>query len=1018
MTMMDPVRWLVASGELDRVLELSADDRARYLAALRERDATLAADVESLLDEHRLLDAEGFLREAPVNVPTVTTGASSPSTAQPSGELAGASLGPYRIVRTLGRGGMGVVYEADEIDSGRRVALKVLKERLNDPRERERFHREGRLAASLNHPHCVFVFAASEVDGRLAIAMELMQGTLADRLKAHGPLPVSDAVDVTLQLLSGLQAASALGILHRDIKPSNCFIDADGIVKIGDFGISRSLRPTEDTALSTGTKFAATPAYASPEQLRGAALDTRSDVYSLGATLYELLTGRRPFEREDLMALLMAVANDAPQPPHLVSPAVPRGLSQTVLRCLAKRPEQRFADYDALAGALEAYTSTAASPATFGRRFAAGVLDHAALAVLNMPLAFWLTGLIPTDRSTFGRQMCLWAGLLLMYFAICETAWRASPGKAIVGLTLVDRNGCPPRPWQTMTRALIYTTVWNITNLLWVGFGPSDSRLLIDALSQPSNTLPMGALQYALLAGLFSSARRRNGYAGWHDLVTGTRVVERRAVVRAHRRSPRNDATSISQTGGRALGPFRVIDESVPGMPDGWRAGIDDRLRRPVWIREVRAGTPPLDTARLAIGRATRLRWIAGRRQPTENWDAFESVRGIPLTDVLQQPRTWAEARWWLRDLARECAAQSPADRPPLRFERVWVLDEGGAKLVDDPAMDGAPAATSERPSCAPFLLATIRGARGTVPSPWPLGAYQFIEALQREPAPSNATIADTLTSLVGQRAVLSRAWRALPIALVAVPSALLATFLTVFLAVLAGQLSQIPHEVWEAHEGLTQLRREEEGKTVLPPDKREALEVALATRYRHVLIEPPRETLQFVFFGVVHKEVVQRVLRRSPTEAEQRRASEHPAVRALATAKSPADERPPLSGFAAVAMVGFLTTVALCAVLSALAFRGGLMRLLGMEIVIADGRPASRLRVLARTALAWSPLVPIVVVGLSRGALGVRIASPSELLIACAVTLLVLLAGALIVVARPARGLQDLLAGTWVVPR
>jgi serine/threonine protein kinase len=147
-------------------------------------------------------------------------------------------------------------------------------------------------------------------------------------------------------------------------------------VKIGDFGISRSLRPTEETAASTRGRFAATPAYASPEQLRGAALDLRADIYSLGATLYELLTGRRPLERPDLMSLLMAVANDAPEPPHVMAPGVPPGLSQVVLRCLAKRPESRYASYDALAAALEPYASAAPTPAMVGRRFVAGIIDH------------------------------------------------------------------------------------------------------------------------------------------------------------------------------------------------------------------------------------------------------------------------------------------------------------------------------------------------------------------------------------------------------------------------------------------------------------------------------------------------------------------------------------------------------------------------------------------------------------------------------------------------------------------
>jgi len=186
-------------------------------------------------------------------------------------------------------------------------ALKVLQQRLDDERERERFAREGRLAASIDHEHCVFVFGASDVQGRPAIAMELMQGTLADRLAATGPIAPGAAVDIALQLIAGLEAAAEAGILHRDVKPSNCFVDGAGVVKIGDFGISRSVRPTEETALSMRGQLTGTPTYAPPEQLRGATLDVRADIYSLGATLYELVTGRRPFVAQDLMALLMAV---------------------------------------------------------------------------------------------------------------------------------------------------------------------------------------------------------------------------------------------------------------------------------------------------------------------------------------------------------------------------------------------------------------------------------------------------------------------------------------------------------------------------------------------------------------------------------------------------------------------------------------------------------------------------------------------------------------------------------------
>ena len=138
---------------------------------------------------------------------------------------------------------MGIVYEAEEVDSARRVALKVIATPLQNQGERDRFLREGRLAASINHPNCVYVFGACEIDGQPVIALEPMLETLADRLHRDGPLPPAAAVDAILQVAQGLAAAADGGILHRDVKPSNCFIGEHGLVKIGDFGISRSARP-------------------------------------------------------------------------------------------------------------------------------------------------------------------------------------------------------------------------------------------------------------------------------------------------------------------------------------------------------------------------------------------------------------------------------------------------------------------------------------------------------------------------------------------------------------------------------------------------------------------------------------------------------------------------------------------------------------------------------------------------------------------------------------------------------
>jgi hypothetical protein len=912
---------------------------------------------------------------------------------------------------------MGTVDEADEIDSGRRVALKVLEERLSDERERERFNREGRLAASINHPHCVFVFAASEVDGRLAIAMERMDGTLADRLKAHGPLPPAHAVDAVLQLISGLQAASALGILHRDIKPSNCFVDAGGVVKIGDFGISRSLRPTEETALSTRTKFAATPAYASPEQLRGAALDVRADIYSLGATLYELLTGRRPFERNDLMALLMAVANDTPQPPHTLEPAVPKGLSEVVLRCLAKQPNQRFADYDALAAALE--PSAAARPATPGRRFTAGIIDQLVLLVLNSPLALRVGFFVQVDRSALLYYGLLHFSVMLVYHALSESIWAATPGKALVGLKLANLYDRPRRILRTLARAALFSLPWATPNLYWVLFGPADTRELANAMSQPWSVFVFIG-QWILLAALFSSARRGNGYAGWHDLATGLRVIERRPLARAGRRSTASEPLAPPLKASARRGPFQVIGPEVPDLPSGWRSGFDERLRRAVWIRDAPPDTPPIAAARIAISRPTRLRWLAGRRQQNEAWDVFEAVPGRPLGRACQDRVPWSEVRWWLRDLARECAGQTSDDESPLRADRVWILDTGGAKLIDDPVADrSTPADRGPRTSCAPLLLEVARAAGAESLPPWPPGAKRFVDALRADSPPNDAAIVAMLESLANQRAALTRGWRALSIMTIAAAPVVLSAFTVVGMAMLLPALARIPHDAFAAMDALSQLEQSGRGRPALAAADRDALEVVLATKYRHVLTDSRIYGPELLYMGVHFDRTVKQVLRRQPTGDEARRADEHAIVRALAKQRNPIDDTPPpLAAMGLAFGAGLLAIVALFALVFAVAFRGGVMRALGLEIVTADGRPASRLRVLGRTAVTWMPVLAFAAVGISRGALGIRLTDRDDVVVASGLALLPMLMGAVVAALRPERGIQDWLAGTWIVPR
>ena len=529
-------------------------------ATLDTADARVAAAAHALL-QHETPSASGAPGTRRTDVDMAAVAPALPN---------GAVFGPYRIVRPLGRGGMGTVYEADEIESGRRVALKVLA-RLTHASERERFEREGRLAASVNHPHCVFVFSASEIHGHPVIAMEVMQGTLADRLEADGALAPAAVVDATLQLITGLQAAAAAGILHRDIKPSNCFVDAYGTVKIGDFGISQSLRPTQETALSTRGHRPATPSYASPEQLRGAPVDVRSDIYSVGATLYELLTARRPFEGADLMALLMAVANDIPVAPHLVAPSVPKGLGAIALRCLAKQPEERFPDYETLAAALEPYSSAAPTPATLGKRCLAGCADLVPLMLLNSVVSLW-----------WGRSVLMPTPLLVMtavnflYFVGFESLWQATTGKAVCGLLVVRQGGVPPSvpsiiirsgvfvmiPSLALQLLMVLSPAWARSQRIGTAIGSSPETARVEPMPDSVGFLANG-LNFVMLGLLFSTARRRNGYAGLHDLLSGTRVADRRT------RSIRRVSTTVLPEAERGtirrLGPFAVTSNVGAG---------------------------------------------------------------------------------------------------------------------------------------------------------------------------------------------------------------------------------------------------------------------------------------------------------------------------------------------------------------------------------------------------------------------------------------------------------------------
>jgi WD40 repeat protein len=282
-------------------------------------------------------------------------------------------LGPYRILKVLGVGGMGVVFEAEDPALQRRVALKVMLPSLAaSDSGRQRFLREARAAAAIEHDHIVPIYQVGEVDGVPYLAMQLLQGeTLDDRLKQCGRLPLREALRIGRELALGLAAAHRRGLIHRDVKPANVWLEArTGRVKILDFGLARTLKETDPTVPAVGVAAApgglsssfltqvgalvGTPAYMAPEQFHGKPLDHHCDLFSLGCVLYFLCTGRLPFEAPDTVSLLLAVARHDPQPPRLLDAGIPPALSALILRLLAKDPADRPESADEAAESLGA----------------------------------------------------------------------------------------------------------------------------------------------------------------------------------------------------------------------------------------------------------------------------------------------------------------------------------------------------------------------------------------------------------------------------------------------------------------------------------------------------------------------------------------------------------------------------------------------------------------------------------------------------------------------------------------
>jgi len=344
---MDPERWKEIERLCQNALEMEPGRREEYLKSACAGDESLRKEVEALLAN--LTEAEGFMKDPAIDVAAKALAKEQENAL--ARDLIGRTIAHYRIVEKIGQGGMGEVFLAEDTSLRRRVALKFLPpEMQQDPAAHKRFLREAHSAAALDHPFICGIHEVSEFEGKDFIVMEYVDGqTLRDRL-ASGPLPLKEAIQRAGEVAEALEEAHEKRIIHRDLKPANIMLARKGHAKVMDFGLAKPLIPPGGveslggsvTELTRSGMTLGTLAYMSPEQLRGETVDPRSDIFSFGVVLYEMLAGIHPFKKETGMDTASAILKDAPQPLGDLRPDTPVLLQHIVRKMLAKDPHGRY----------------------------------------------------------------------------------------------------------------------------------------------------------------------------------------------------------------------------------------------------------------------------------------------------------------------------------------------------------------------------------------------------------------------------------------------------------------------------------------------------------------------------------------------------------------------------------------------------------------------------------------------------------------------------------------------------
>lgn len=621
----------------------------------------------------------------------------------PPTEIAG-----YRILRFLGAGGMGAVYEAEAHGTGQRVAIKLLSARLTgNAASVERFRQEGRVASQITHPRCVFVLRADTDAGRPFIVMELMPGnTLKDMIDEKGPLPPTDAIARILDVIDGLAEAHRLGVIHRDVKPSNCFITDDNRVKVGDFGLSKTLGVSEGGRHLTQTgAFLGTVLFASPEQIRGEQVSYDSDVYAVAGTLYYLLSGKAPYQHESMTAALAKAITEPPPNLRTHRADVPHELDAAVLRGLERDRDRRWQSLSEFGDSLRDLLPSNNRPARPRVLTLAYLIDVLLLQFVLVPLELLVSSGMAVNLFAVDLATVLVA---FLYFAPAEGVFGTTLGKKLLGLRVskVGQTGPPGFPRAALRTAVFHVILFGAIFGIGAVLGAVPGVGVALGLTTPTRERELWAILAAAgaLAIAFQARRTQGGYRGIHDIASGCHVTQRpmhpkRTRLTSRFPNPIERGVPAPVPLPASVGGFAVTGKACD-LPDGGEAWAaeDVGLGRRMLIRVFPPGQTRTNAETVAV-RPTRMRavshgslvWAGTERA----WAAYVAPSGAPLVDLVTRPGkplAWADARSIIEQVTDELLA-AEADgsgvwRPTT--EQVWVEPGGRVQLLDFPLPPGA----------------------------------------------------------------------------------------------------------------------------------------------------------------------------------------------------------------------------------------------------------------------------------------------------------------------------------------